>query len=180
VHLEVSPGVQGFNLIWNSYEGFTFYTYLIHRKLNTGAWQLIDSVASDQTSYTDPYFTSGMMTYYIEVIRYAPCNPSLKTAEYQSAVSNPMTSAPLGIDELNSGGILLYPNPAREKLNLLLPASANLSAFLELFSLDGRNYLEQTLTQSRTELDISPLPAGMYFLRIICNDGTRTVKFVKE
>jgi len=180
VHLEVSPGVQGFNLIWNPYEGFTFYTYRIHRKLNNGAWQLIDSIASDQISYTDPYFTSGLMTYYIEVIRYMPCNPSLKSGDYESVVSNTMTSAPLGIDEVNAKEMLLYPNPAREKLNLLLPSTGNLSTDLELYSLDGRKYLEQTINQPKAELDISSLPSGMYFLRAISKDGTRTEKFVKE
>ena len=181
VHLEVSPGVQGFNLIWNPYEGFSFYTYLIHRKLNNGPWQLVDSVASDQISYTDPYITSGLMTYYIEVLRYAPCYPSLKSDGYESVVSNTMTSAPLGIDEVNAKGIVIYPNPARELINLLLPAaSGNMMTRLEVYSMDGRKYLEQSTCLTRTELDISSLPTGMYFLRVISKDGARTGKFVKD
>jgi hypothetical protein len=180
VHLEVSPGIQGFNLIWNPYEGFTFLTYRIYRKLNNGSWQLIDSVASDQISYTDPYITSGLMTYYIEVLRYAPCNPSIKSGIYESVVSNTMTSAPLGIDQVNTNGILLYPNPARDKLNLLLPASGNISTNIYIYAMDGQKYPGKLITQARTELDISSLPAGMYFLRLISQDGTKTIKFVKD
>ncbi len=180
-HLEVSPGVQGFNLIWNQYEGFTFYTYRIHRKLNNGPWELTDSVASDQVSYTDPYVTSGLMTYYIAVTRTYPCNPSLKSGEYESVVSNTMTSAPLGIDEVNSKGIAVYPNPARERLNLLFPASqGNVLTCIGVYSMDGRKFLEQSSTQARLEVDISALPAGMYFVRAVSKDGTRTEKFVKD
>jgi len=181
LHLEVSPGVQGFNLIWNPYEGFTFYTYRIHRKLNNGPWQLVDSIASDQVSYTDPYFTSGLMTYCVEVIRPYPCNPTLKADAYESVISNTMTSAPLGINEVNAKGFLVYPNPAREKINLLLPEqSGNFSAGLEVYSMDGRKYIEKSATQTKAELDISLLPEGMYFLKVITKGGTSTKKFIKE
>lgn len=180
VHLEVSPGVQGFNLIWNPYEGFTFYTYRIHRKLNSGTWELIDSVASDQISYTDPYSTSGLVTYYIEVIRYMPCNPTLKSGSYESVISNSMTSAPLGITEINAPGILVYPNPAKQKVSIILPLSGNIASRVEIYSADGRKYSEQINNQSKAEMDVSSLPPGIYFLKVISNEGTRTVKLVKE
>lgn len=180
VHLEVSPGVQGFNLIWNPYEGFTFYTYRIHRKLNAGAWQLIDSIASDQISYTDPYSTSGLATYYIEVIRYLPCNPTLKSGSYESIVSNSMTSAPLGITEINTSKVLVYPNPVQQKVNIILPTSGTISSHLELYTMDGRKCLEQTINQSKAELDLATLPSGIYFLKVISKEGIGTAKFVKE
>jgi len=180
VHLEVSPGVSGFNLIWNPYEGFTFYTYRIHRKLNSGAWQLIDSVASDQISYTDPYFTSGIMTYYIEVIRYAPCNPTLKSGIYESVVSNTMTSAPLGITESNALKVLVYPNPAQQMVSIMVPSSGSVDASFELYSVDGRKHLEQKINQTKTELDLSTIPSGMYFFKVISKEGTGTGKLVKD
>lgn len=180
VHLEVSPGVQGFNLIWNPYEGFTYYTCLIHRKLNTGGWQLVDSVASDQISYTDPYTSSGLVTYYLEVIRYAPCNPSLKSGEYESIVSNFMTSAPLGINEMNASKLLVYPNPVIQKVTILLPQSGSGSSLVEVYSVDGRKYFGQTINQSKAELDLSAIPSGIYFMKVMSKEGTRTAKFVKE
>ncbi len=180
VHLEVSPGVEGFNLIWNTYEGFTFNTYRIHRKLNSGPWQLIDSVASDQISYTDPYFTSGIMTYYIEVVRYYPCSPSLKSSEYESIISNQGSSAPLGITDLHASKLLVYPNPVQQNVTVLLPYSGSVSATLELYSADGREYLEMNINQSKTELDVSTLPSGMYFFKVVTREGTSTGKFLKE
>lgn len=180
VHLEVSPGIQGFNLIWNPYEGFTYYTSRIHRKLNSGSWELVDSIASDQTSYTDPYFISGLMTYYIEVVRYMPCAPSLKSGMYESVVSNSMTSAALGVNEVNASRVLVYPNPAQQKVNVILPSSGFVNAYLEIWSVDGRKYLEQPITQSLVEVNLTTFPSGMYFVKVISKEGVSSGKFIKQ
>ena len=180
IHLEVSPGVTGFNLIWNSYEGFTFPTYKIHRKLGTGSWQLIDSIASDNSSYTDPYVTTGMAFYYLEVIRYYPCNPSLKSGIYESVISNVGNSAPLGIGENMNPGILVYPNPARQCLNIVIDRTGQILGSIELYSMDGRKYFDKELSQSRTVLDISGLPSGLYLLKVKGDQSMVVRKIFKE
>jgi len=180
VHLEVSPGAFGFDLIWNPYEGFTFLTYRIHRKLMTGGWQLIDSVASDQISYTDPYITTGLATYYLEVVRYSPCTPTLKSEIIESVISNNMTAAPLGLTELNAGSVLIYPNPAKNNLTVMVPAIGQVEGTIELYSVDGRKWFSQGINQSKTALDISALPAGMYFLKVVSKEWSGTGRFVKE
>lgn len=180
IHLEVNPGVTGFNLIWNNYEGFTFNTYKIHRKFGTGPWQLIDSIASDNISYTDLYVTSGVAYYYIEVIRYSPCTPSLKAGIYESIVSNVGTSYPLGIAENQSPTILVYPNPARQTLNVVIPGTGFAKSRLQLLSMDGQKYLEQELNQSKTVLDISGLASGLYILKVEGNQSMVVKKIFKE
>lgn len=180
IHLQVSPGITGFNLNWNPYEGFTFYTYRIHRKLAGSQWELIDSIASDETSYTDLYITSGLATYYIEVIRYAPCNPSLKHAEYESVVSNPGSSAPLGIAENSETTIVVFPNPVNQKLNIVFPEYGQWSYNLELFSIDGRKHMEWNLNNSIAEMDLSGLSTGIYILKIKGNHTLVVRKIFKE
>jgi hypothetical protein len=180
VHLEVSPGVNGFNLIWNPYEGFTFLTYKIHRKLETGPWEAIDSIASDLISYTDPYVTSGLVNYFIEVVRYAPCTPSLKEGGYESVVSNTGTAAPLGISNGSVPGLLVYPNPVQQKLYLVTPATWDSGRLIELCAADGRICLEKVLNQPKTELDISSLSSGVYFLKIKEHNTITVKKIIKE
>ena len=180
VHLEVSPGVIGFNLSWNTYEGFTFHTYKIHRKLGTGTWQLIDSIASDLNSYTDQYITTGLAYYYLEVIRYSPCNPSLKEGIYESVISNVGTSAPLGINESSASGILVYPNPVHQNLNIVMPGSGHFTGNLELYSMDGQKLLDKEINQSRTVLDISEFSSGLYLLKIRGDQSLTIRKIFKE
>jgi hypothetical protein len=142
---------------------------------------VIDSVASDQISYTDPYFTSGIMTYYIEVVRYAPCAPSLKSGEFESVISNSMTSAPLGISEKNSSApILIFPNPAHQQINVVTASAPFTGGHIYIYSLQGAVCADQNLSKQRSELDISELPRGMYFLKVVDKEGIHSGKFVKE
>ncbi|TSA30437.1 MAG: T9SS C-terminal target domain-containing protein [Bacteroidetes bacterium] len=180
VHLEVSPGISGFNLIWNTYEGFSFNTYRIHRKLGTGPWQVIDSIPSDLISYTDPYVTTGYAYYYLEVKRPYPCYPSLKTGTFESVISNIGMAVPLGFTEATESRILLYPNPVQQTLYILFPGSDQPSGTIELFSIDGRTRIEQVLLSSRSELNLFSLPAGLYIVRIRNNDGIFVRKVFKE
>ena len=106
--------------------------------------------------------------------------PPLKSGDWESIDSNTMTSAPLGVSEIKASKFVVYPNPARQALNILLPETKNLSAYLELYSMDGRKYFELAINQPKVEIDVASLPSGMYFIRLISKEGTRMEKFVKE
>ncbi len=178
IHLNINPGIFGFNLIWNHYEGFDFLTYRIHRKHYEGAWEVIDSVASNVDSYTDAYSNSGVTTYYIEVVRLEPCHPSLKSEEVISVISNTAAAAPLGIGESNQGGILAYPNPVHEKLNFILPGN---SAYqVEIFRPDGVAVYTTTVTGPKAEINVSGFANSLYILKVTSENLTSVRKFVKN
>jgi hypothetical protein len=121
-----------------------------------------------------------MAFYYIEVIRIYPCNPSLKSGIYESVISNVGTSAPFGIKENQNPEILVYPNPARQYLNILINQTGQTTGSIELYSMDGRKYFDKELTQSKTVLDISGLPTGLYLLKIIRDQSMVVRKIFKE
>ncbi len=180
IHLNISPGIYGFNLIWNHYEGFEFKTYKIHRKYWNEPWTVIDSVASNVDSYTDSYTTSGLATYYIEVVRYAPCIPTLKTGETMSAFSNYATSAPLGIEQDRLTGIMIYPNPVRDRLVVTVPDGNATVYQMQIFCPDGRKVLEENIRASRSEFELSNLPGGLYILKIESENVLFVRKFFKR
>ena len=178
IHLNINPGISGFNLIWNHYEGFDFLTYRIHRKHKEGVWEVIDSVASNVDSYTDLYTTSGVNTYYIEVLRLEPCHPSVKSSENRSVISNTASAAPLGIGEGATPGFLVYPNPVSEKLNLVVPGN---SVFrVEILRLDGVAVLKSLVQGPSAKLDVSDLAKSIYLLKIMGDKATSVCKFVKN
>lgn len=179
VHLNINPGIYGFNLIWNHYEGFEFLTYKIHRKLGTSPWEVLDSVASNVDSYTDFYTSSGLATYYIEVVRPEPCIPS-KTSEYSTVISNIATAAPLGVEEDELSGILIYPNPAREKLFISLPGEGQGLFSLEIYRPDGRKVYETQVGYGNTGIDVSGYHSGLYILKVNGNTASIVRKFLKN
>lgn len=69
----------------------------------------------------------------------------------------------------------LSPNPARHSLRLNTSGTAT----AQLFTTSGR-LLREIPTASFTNIDVSDLPSGVYFLRVSNNEEFNTLRFVKE
>jgi hypothetical protein len=179
IHLNINAGIYGFNLIWNHYEGFEFLSYHIYRKLGDGPYELIAGVASNIDSYTDFYVQSGLVTYYIEVVRPEPCNP-LKSEGFSSVVSNVATAAPLGIEDNQKSGVIVYPNPAKDKVFIVRDSGQGKSSRIELFQPNGQLISSIESMEARSEIDLSTLCSGVYFIRISSENSTLVKKIIRE
>ncbi len=90
-----------------------------------------------------------------------------------------------GVININPvNGIVLYPNPANEILNLNFTTNGRtIAAILKIADLSGKQWLEQNITVTGNKIvpiNISSLANGMYFISIETNLGTKTLKFIKE
>jgi len=87
---------------------------------------------------------------------------------------------------IEAGTTIIYPNPVRNKLNVKIPSSNNNQVTLLLTDLSGRSLQNKVIQvgtgESIVQIDVSYLPAGTYFLKIICSDGCANAvqKFNKE
>ena len=72
---------------------------------------------------------------------------------------------------------LLSPNPA--SLKLLISTSAKISQ-LKIFDLIGKEFLSQTISGYKKEIDIRFLSSGIYFLDLQTEQGIIVKKFIKE
>jgi hypothetical protein len=77
----------------------------------------------------------------------------------------------------NNNEINIFPNPAKDKLNIVLLNP--LTSILTLNDLQGRSFLSKSFINT-TALDISALSRGIYVLRIINDEGIYTEKIIKE
>ena len=73
----------------------------------------------------------------------------------------------LNVDET----VKIYPNPARDKVNL----ASETAAEVEVFDVQGRRVFRSDWT-GETRILVSGWPAGLYLFRIRSQDGTRDVK----
>ncbi len=90
-------------------------------------------------------------------------------------------------DKINSLSLdMLYPNPAKNKLNLIISSPENNNISIVMTDLAGKKVYQQTFSiangGNNLDLDITKLPAGTYFLKAACANGCKTAvsKFVKE
>ena len=78
----------------------------------------------------------------------------------------------------NSGGdttlnisVKVYPNPANTALNIEMELNSGQVAFLELYNSLGQQVLDKKLENNLTTIPIANLTAGIYYFRIIDNNG---------
>lgn len=85
----------------------------------------------------------------------------------------------VGVDEHNPKTMFrLYPNPAREKLTLSLPAGTPVRG--HIYNAVGQQVLDFPFVNSHTRVDIRSLSAGIYFVKVQLETGQMAVrKFVK-
>lgn len=93
------------------------------------------------------------------------------TVEYTLPLVNAVTEVTDGSDRF-----VIFPNPARTELNVLVPSVGELS----IWSMGG-NRVASYAIDTVTTLDVSFLPAGVYLVTYRQTDGTRMVrKLIKK
>ena len=99
-----------------------------------------------------------------------------------SVWKRPLSEMPEGIEELdNSNDLLVYPNPANDKITIdRLSSNANTGNEISIYDLQGKLLLKQPLYQTKTDINISDLAAGIYFIKWAGEEGVVVKKFVKE
>lgn len=78
--------------------------------------------------------------------------------------------------------IKVYPNPARQSLNILLDNLATEQVYFNCYNALGQLLLQQQKPagEQQYQLDISTLPTGMYFLQLETAKNQITTPFVKQ
>jgi len=137
--------------------------------INASTSSTITQTAID--SYTSPagntYTTSG--TYTDVIANAAGCD---------STITINLTVGYTGLSELADGNLILYPNPAQSSIRIL--GLENLAEIKEvtITSISGNRVM--TVANIKEEITISELPSGIYFLNISHNQGSNTIRFVKQ
>jgi hypothetical protein len=75
----------------------------------------------------------------------------------------------------------LFPNPARDRLNIYI-ISPNSSNQIKIFDVAGKMIYQQNVNEMLTTLDVDQLAKGIYFVKIVSEEGIlkSSHKFIKE
>ena len=83
----------------------------------------------------------------------------------------------LSAEEETKAEISVFPNPANNAFNIVMSNISQESYSVELFNLVGERVLVENLVNGQNTIDVSTLPAGVYFYTIF--DGQSTVETKK-
>jgi photosystem II stability/assembly factor-like uncharacterized protein len=85
---------------------------------------------------------------------------------------------PVGVNNQpsTSNSLKIYPNPSSDKIILESSAGGDLS----ILNLNGKELLKQTITKPATQIDISSLPFGVYYIRFRNENTVQVEKIIKQ
>jgi hypothetical protein len=186
MHLTSNFGLNGaINLIWDSYNGFSYNTYYINRYHPTTDWQVIDSVASNAFTYSDlnPPGDSNLV-YLISIPSPNNCLPQ-KAQDYNSSRSNKRginvseeeeEEEPVGLSE-NTSTFSIYPNPTNAIVKIHY---SEVIETIAISDLTGKILFEHNVDATTYESDLTKYADGVYFIKISTASQELVGKIIKE
>ncbi len=85
----------------------------------------------------------------------------------------------VGINDNMESTILISPNPATSEIRIETSTTPTKSQ-LSIMNVNGQQLIARQITESKTQLDITNLTNGVYFVRLINNRNVTVGKFIKN
>ena len=190
MHLTINAGMNNsWNLIWTPYEGTYYYTYNIYRSSgeNMGEMELIGTMPSGNTSFSDFSAPEGYVYYVVEIMLNETCEVGKSGSSIKSNIATNNPNVGIAVETGRATSVQVFPNPTDGELRV---TSYELQVTgVEVFDIYGRNvgfkFPSNKLEGWQPQADgvvfnISHLQSGIYFVKITTENGIVMKKVVKE
>jgi hypothetical protein len=85
-----------------------------------------------------------------------------------------------GINESrNSSNISVFPNPATDIITIEITGIFKAS-YLSIMNIEGQQVITRQIKEPQTQLDISNLPSGVYFVKLTNDKTVKVGKMIKQ
>ena len=164
------------NLVANEVIGITWdananvSSWNVHYRPQNGEWT---SATTSNNGYTITGLT-GNTTYEIQV--QANCGNG-NLSDWSTSLF--VTTKNVGIASWLENSITLYPNPAREYVDIRVNGDVNVTS-MEVYDVYGKLINTVIVVDNPTRINVSGLADGMYFVRVTTEAGAVTKTFVKK
>ena len=149
---------------------------------NVTSWNIqykpVGGQLSSASSNTNNYTITGLtMDTQYEIQVQAVCANG--TSDWCTAILAQTTN--VGIESWLSNSVSLYPNPAREYVDIRVDGDLNVK-MMEVYDVYGKliNTVGVCDTPVQARINVSGLANGMYFVRVTTDEGVVTKQFVKR
>nr|WP_321243499.1 T9SS type A sorting domain-containing protein [uncultured Psychroserpens sp.] len=167
------PGVPGFQfrMISNS-GGVTEHTYEIgtDEPVVTGQWV---QVSIPMTHFTNLGFSSAnFFQWKVETFMQVVTDPG--TVYLDNII---LTLNALSVSEFDTAQFKVFPNPTKNDWNISSSAIINT---VNVYDILGKKVMSLSPNATEAVIDASKLKTGMYFAKMESDNGSKTVKLIKE
>ncbi len=102
------------------------------------------------------------------------------TISVWSAANNFKTINDVGIEDNESETAIIYPNPAKDILNLKIAATDNKAKSIEIYNLLGKMQYQSSIVNNQIQINVTDFSKGIYILNIKSNNKINSYRFVVE
>jgi len=88
-------------------------------------------------------------------------------------------NGPTGINEPEHSQLSFYPNPAIDRITVEISGTAK-GCNLSIVNIEGQELIPRQISEPKTEIDISNLPSGVYFVRLTNDRMVEVGKIIKQ
>jgi hypothetical protein len=142
----------------------------------TGLFDGTYELERDQFEYYDLTNANLPVFVYTTVILRLAGSPN-PLSEFNLALSSVDPSTIVNVEELNTAGFAVFPNPASDVINVNLSTEMANASFT-LIDASGRVVIEQPLSKKFNVIDIASLEKGIYVIQVMNNGVLNTKKVV--
>lgn len=89
-------------------------------------------------------------------------------------------SSALGFDDLRSREVSVYPNPSNGRFYVQMGDAFKVNTKIEVFNIIGMKVLETITNDFKTEIDLSAMKQGVYYVRVDDGQNIVTQKVMKQ
>jgi PKD repeat protein len=145
------------------------FTDMSFGTVNTWEWDFGDGGTSNMQTPSHEYTTTGAFTVSLTIT--GPAGSSTETKTDYILI-------PVGIEDKETGAIVVYPNPVTGILNIDFPYAAKRKLILQ--TIDGKHLLERNISRESEKIDMSHYDQGIYVLVIETNGESTKTTIVKK
>jgi hypothetical protein len=142
--------------------------------LSSGTTEILKSV------YFPEAYTPGISSH-LSSVHFTDANTGYAVGDNGTILKTTNGGFPLGVNETSStsNSLKIYPNPSSDKITVETSASpANKE--LSIMNINGQAVITRQITEPLTQISISTLPGGVYFVRMTGEQTVQSGKFVKQ
>lgn len=121
------------------------------------------------------YGLSQNTTYYWQIV---PANAGGSAVEADCPVWSFTTSSTLSVENVQLSAVVVSPNPVKDILNIDSPVAIDA---VNVFNQLGQRVLDvEGSVITNNQIDLSPLNPGVYMVKVISQEKSKTIKVIKE
>ncbi|WP_017731763.1 S8 family serine peptidase [Nafulsella turpanensis] len=178
VDVNIPEGLADFTLSADTiflHSGEAVLCQSTHTEVSEWLWNFGNGITSSLPAPEHPYKNAGTYTISLRAKNQKGCT------EVASKTLVVMQNTATGEEKSAASGLGVYPNPAKEQLQIQVPEISGKSV-LHLQDASGKLIKTYSVNagQSLFELSVQALPQGLYWLRLQTEKGTYTSRFTRQ